>query len=58
VVEGEVAAATLACLRRTVPAAVPGVAFLSGGRARYDDRHHFKRPDWTYQDDLVDLRHS
>jgi fructose-bisphosphate aldolase class I len=28
----EVAAATLLCLRRTVPAAVPGVAFLSGGQ--------------------------
>lgn len=29
----EVAQATLACLRRTVPAAVPGVAFLSGGQS-------------------------
>ncbi|HWC01940.1 MAG TPA: class I fructose-bisphosphate aldolase [Methylomirabilota bacterium] len=29
----EVAAATLACLRRTVPAAVPGVVFLSGGQS-------------------------
>ena len=28
-----VAEATLACLRRTVPAAVPGVAFLSGGQS-------------------------
>jgi fructose-bisphosphate aldolase class I len=28
----EVAAATLACLRRTVPAAVPGINFLSGGQ--------------------------
>lgn len=28
----EVAEATLACLRRTVPPAVPGVAFLSGGQ--------------------------
>lgn len=28
----EVAAATLACLRRTVPAAVPGIHFLSGGQ--------------------------
>jgi fructose-bisphosphate aldolase class I len=27
----EVASATLACLRRTVPAAVPGIFFLSGG---------------------------
>lgn len=29
----EVAAATLTCLRRTVPAAVPGIMFLSGGQA-------------------------
>jgi fructose-bisphosphate aldolase, class I len=29
---GEVAAATLRCLRRHVPPAVPGVAFLSGGQ--------------------------
>jgi fructose-bisphosphate aldolase class I len=28
----EVAATTVACLRRTVPAAVPGVMFLSGGQ--------------------------
>jgi fructose-bisphosphate aldolase, class I len=29
----EVAAATLGCLRRHVPAAVPGIVFLSGGQA-------------------------
>jgi len=29
---GEVAAATLSCLRRHAPAAVPGVVFLSGGQ--------------------------
>jgi fructose-bisphosphate aldolase class I len=29
----EVAAATLRCLRASVPAAVPGIAFLSGGQA-------------------------
>jgi fructose-bisphosphate aldolase class I len=29
----EVAAMTVACLRRTVPAAVPGVVFLSGGQS-------------------------
>ena len=29
----EVAQATLICLRRTVPAAVPGIAFLSGGQS-------------------------
>ena len=30
---GEVANATLSCLRRTVPAAVPGIVFLSGGQS-------------------------
>ena len=29
----EVAAATVSCLRRTVPAAVPGIVFLSGGQS-------------------------
>ena len=29
----QVAQATLACLRRTVPAAVPGINFLSGGQS-------------------------
>ena len=29
----EVAEATIRCLLRTVPAAVPGIAFLSGGQA-------------------------
>ncbi len=29
----EVAAATIRCLRRAVPAAVPGIAFLSGGQS-------------------------
>jgi fructose-bisphosphate aldolase class I len=29
---GEVADATMQCLRRTVPVAVPGIAFLSGGQ--------------------------
>jgi fructose-bisphosphate aldolase class I len=32
----EVADATIKCLRRTVPAAVPGVAFLSGGQPAED----------------------
>jgi fructose-bisphosphate aldolase, class I len=29
----EVAAATVACLRDTVPASVPGIVFLSGGQS-------------------------
>jgi fructose-bisphosphate aldolase class I len=32
VAEGKVAEATLRCLRRAVPAAVPGIVFLSGGQ--------------------------
>jgi len=31
--DGEIAAATLRCFRRSVPAAVPGIVFLSGGQA-------------------------
>ena len=31
--EGEVAEATIRCLRRVVPAAVPGIVFLSGGQS-------------------------
>jgi len=30
---GEVVAATLRCFRRSVPAAVPGIVFLSGGQS-------------------------
>ncbi len=37
---GEVAAATLRCLRRHVPAAVPGIAFLSGGQGEAEATHH------------------
>jgi fructose-bisphosphate aldolase class I len=33
---GEVATATLRTLRRTVPAAVPGIVFLSGGQSDTD----------------------
>ncbi|HEX2026797.1 MAG TPA: class I fructose-bisphosphate aldolase [Nitriliruptorales bacterium] len=32
----EVAEATLRCMRRTVPAAVPGIVFLSGGQSAVD----------------------
>ena len=31
--DGQVAAETLQCLRRSVPPAVPGIAFLSGGQS-------------------------
>ncbi|MFD1470734.1 class I fructose-bisphosphate aldolase [Hymenobacter caeli] len=36
----QVADATLACLRRMVPAAVPGVAFLSGGQSPEQATRH------------------
>lgn len=36
----EVAAATLRCLRRTVPAAVPGIVFLSGGQSAEEATDH------------------
>ena len=36
----EVAVRTLRCLRRTVPAAVPGIVFLSGGQSDEDSTLH------------------
>jgi fructose-bisphosphate aldolase class I len=36
----EVARLTVACLRRTVPSAVPGVVFLSGGQSDEDATRH------------------
>lgn len=36
----QVAEATITCLRRTVPAAVPGVAFLSGGQSPEQATRH------------------
>ena len=36
----EVAEATLRCFRRTVPAAVPGIVFLSGGQSPQDATAH------------------
>lgn len=36
----EVAERTLRCLRRTVPAAVPGIAFLSGGQSAVSATEH------------------
>lgn len=37
---GEVAEATLRCLRRTVPPAVPGIVFLSGGQSEQEATAH------------------
>ncbi len=37
---GEVAAATLRCMRRHVPAAVPGLMFLSGGQGDIEATEH------------------
>ena len=39
----EVADATLQCFLRTVPAAVPGIAFLSGGQSDEDATAHLNR---------------
>jgi fructose-bisphosphate aldolase class I len=36
----QVAEATVRCLRRSVPAAVPGIAFLSGGQSDVDATRH------------------
>ncbi len=36
----QVAEATLRCLRRRVPSAVPGIAFLSGGQSEAEATHH------------------
>ena len=36
----EVAARTIACLKRAVPAAVPGIVFLSGGQSDEDATRH------------------
>jgi len=36
----EVAEKTVQCLKRTVPAAVPGIVFLSGGQSDYDATAH------------------
>ena len=38
----EVAEATLTCLRRVVPAAVPGIAFLSGGQSPDEATGHLR----------------
>jgi fructose-bisphosphate aldolase class 1 len=46
----EVATATLRCLRRQVPAAVPGIVFLSGDQDERAATAHLKRdqpPRWT-----------
>jgi fructose-bisphosphate aldolase class I len=37
---GEVAEATLRCMRESVPAAVPGIVFLSGGQSDHDATAH------------------
>ena len=38
----QVAEATLRCLRRTVPAAVPGIVFLSGGQSPLQATQHLQ----------------
>jgi NADH-quinone oxidoreductase subunit F len=36
---------------RPRPLPLPKLIDLAGGRAVYDERHHLKRPDWTYPTD-------
>ncbi|MDN3546976.1 class I fructose-bisphosphate aldolase [Mucilaginibacter aquaedulcis] len=48
----EVADATVQCLLRCVPAAVPGVAFLSGGQAAQDASAHLNAMHIKYKDKL------
>ncbi len=43
----EVAESTLRCLRRTVPAAVPGIAFLSGGQESIHATRHLNAMNKT-----------
>jgi fructose-bisphosphate aldolase class I len=44
----EVAQRTLRCLRRTVPAAVPGIVFLSGGQSSEDATAHLNAMNKLY----------
>jgi fructose-bisphosphate aldolase class I len=44
----EVAAATLECIRRTVPAAVPGIVFLSGGQSDEQATEHLNELNREY----------
>ena len=46
----EVAEATVRCLRRTVPAAVPGIVFLSGGQAPQTATEHLNAMNLTLAD--------
>jgi len=46
----EVAARTVACFRRTVPAAVPGIVFLSGGQSELDATANLNTINAGYRD--------
>ncbi|HEY9664378.1 MAG TPA: class I fructose-bisphosphate aldolase, partial [Allocoleopsis sp.] len=48
----QVAGATVYCLRRTVPAAVPGIAFLSGGQSSELAAAHLNAMHTQYGDQL------
>lgn len=48
----EVAEATLQCFFRTVPAAVPGIAFLSGGQSDEDATAHLNRMNQILGDNM------
>lgn len=44
----EVAEKTIACLKRTVPAAIPGIAFLSGGQSDEEATAHLSAMNAAY----------
>ena len=48
----EVAEATVDCLLRTVPAAVPGIAFLSGGQSPYQASEHLTAMNLKFKSHL------
>ncbi len=46
----EVARMTVECLKRSVPAAVPGIAFLSGGQSQLQATQHLNAMNQMYDD--------
>jgi fructose-bisphosphate aldolase class I len=49
----EVANATLQCFFRSVPAAVPGIAFLSGGQSDVDATAHLNKMNQILEDNKI-----
>ncbi|MEQ8934419.1 MAG: class I fructose-bisphosphate aldolase, partial [Amphiplicatus sp.] len=49
---GEVAAKTVKCFRSSVPAAVPGIVFLSGGQSDEEATAHLNAMNAEYADQM------